>query len=148
MYTIIFLIMGIVGAIIQTFVMGIPFINTLLLYILVFSVGLQGFFSFSGHYYKSDEIAEYIGWPKGNLFQKEIAYTNLAFGVLGILCIWFRGGFWLATIIGQSVFLFGAAHVHIIDRAKNKNLHAGNAGIILYMDVILPLILIGLWIVS
>jgi hypothetical protein len=143
---IIFLVMGIVGAIIHTFVMHTPFITTLLLYVLIFSAGLQGIFGFTGHYFKSDEVAEYIGWPKGNFFQKEIAYANLAFGILGILCIWLRGNFWLATIIGKSIFLLGAAQVHIDDRIKNKNIHAGNSGIILYMDILLPVILIGLWI--
>jgi len=148
MYAIIFFIMGVIGAILHTFIMHTPFISTLLLYVLIFSVGLQGLFAFIGHYFRSHEVAEYIGWPKGNLFQKEIAYTNLAFGILGILCIWLRGDFWLATIIGKSVFLFGAAQVHITDKIKNKNLHPGNSGAVLYMEIIIPVVLIGLWILS
>jgi len=28
--------------------------------------------AFLGHYFKSDDIARYIGWPAGNPFQNEI----------------------------------------------------------------------------
>ena len=135
MFTIVFLILAIIGSIIHILLLHTPILSTALLYLLIFCVGFQGVYGYLGHFFKSDEIAEYIGWPKGNLFQKEVAYTNLALGVLGILCIWVRGNFWLATIIGQSIFLLGAAHVHIIDRIKTNNLHPGNAGPVFYMEI-------------
>ncbi|MCQ8904725.1 MAG: hypothetical protein NQU45_03285 [Methanothermobacter sp.] len=56
-----------------------------------------------------DIIATYIEWPTGSPFQLEVAFANLSFGVLGLLSWKFRGEFWMATIIGFSVFYLGAA---------------------------------------
>jgi hypothetical protein len=42
----------------------------------------------------------------------QVAVAHLAFGVLGLLSIWFRGMFWFATIIGQAIFLSGIAAIN------------------------------------
>jgi hypothetical protein len=107
----------------------------------------MGLYSFIGHWFISDKVAESIGWPKNNPFQKEIAFTNLAFGCLGICCIWFGKEFWMATAIGYSIFLLGAAVVHIIEIIKEKNLNIGNAGPILFADILIPIILLILVII-
>ncbi len=60
-------------------------------------VGLMGLFSFAGHAFVADQTADSIGFPAGNPFQFEVAVTNLAFGVLGLLCLRYRGLFWWAT---------------------------------------------------
>jgi hypothetical protein len=39
--------------------------------------------------------------------------ANLAFGILGVLCLGNRNGFWTATAIGWSTFMVGAAVVHL-----------------------------------
>jgi hypothetical protein len=39
--------------------------------------------------------------------------ANLSVGVLGILCYWMRDNFWVATVIGFSVWWLGDAMVHI-----------------------------------
>lgn len=88
------------------------------------------------------------GWPTGSPFQYEVAAANLAFGILGVLCIWWRGSFWLATGIGSAVFLFGAAMVHLCDLVLHHNLAANNAGLILWLDdLTLPILLLALLIV-
>ena len=97
-----------------------------------------------GHAFSSKKVGEYIGWPSGNPFQFEVAITNLSFGILGVLCIWFRDNFWIATVIGFSVFALGAAYVHIRDIIKNKNHSPGNAGPPLYSDILKPTFLAGL----
>ncbi|MFH1223687.1 MAG: DUF6790 family protein, partial [Pseudomonadota bacterium] len=66
----------------------------ILLYIMVFGVGVAGLMSFVGHVFYADVIATKIGWPTGNPFQFEIGLSDGAWGVLGILCIWFRRHFW------------------------------------------------------
>jgi hypothetical protein len=73
-------------------------------YLLPLSVGLGGLFAFVGHTLRADEVALSIGWPTGNPFQTEVAMANLVFGVLGLLCVKFRDGFWTATILGYGVF--------------------------------------------
>jgi hypothetical protein len=68
-----------------------------------------------------------------------VAVTNLAFGVLGLLCARLRGTFWYATAIGQGIFLLGASVVHAREMIKEKNFNPGNAGPIFYFDILLPL---------
>jgi len=122
---------------------GSPVALSLLLWLLVVMVGLGGIWAFLGHYLKSDEVAGYIGWPKGNPFQKEVAFTNLAMGTCGLLCYFIRDGFWLATIVFVSVFLLGAASVHVRERRRSGNRNPGNAGPVFYADILLP---VALWI--
>lgn len=116
-----------------------------LLYLLPCNVGLGGLWAFLGHAFRADQVARGIGWAPGSPFQSEIAAANLAFGVLGLLCLRRRGGFWLATGLGYSVFLLGAAFVHIRDIAASGNLAAYNAGPVLYLgDIAVPLLLLAL----
>ncbi len=122
-------------------------VDIALMYLLLINVGLTGLFAFYGHAFRADQVAMSIGWAPGSPFQLEVAITNLAFGVLGLLCIFFKDGFWLATGLGYAIFLFGAAFVHIRDIITVGNLAVNNAGPLLYIgDIALPLlILILLW---
>ena len=87
----------------------------LLRYVLGISIGVNGIFAFVGHFFFSDMVAASIGWPAGNPFQLEVAFTNLALGALGVLSIWYRGGFRVATAVAATTFLFGANIVHLMD---------------------------------
>jgi hypothetical protein len=77
--------------------------DVLLPYFFAFPIGLGGVFGFIGHTMRAGPVAASIGWAAGNPFQYEVAVANLAFGILGILCLWNRGGFWTATAIGWSI---------------------------------------------
>ena len=68
--------------------------EVLLLYAFVFPIGLGGLVGFAGHTMRAAPVAASIGGPAGNPFQYEVAVANLAFGVLGLLCLRFRDGFW------------------------------------------------------
>jgi len=119
------------------------------LYALLIFVGLTGIVAAVGHLFFADQVAKSIGWIPGNGFQSEIGMTNLAFGILGILCIWFRKNFWLATAIGSSIFLLGAAGVHIHDIIVYHNMAPNNAGAVLYLgDILLPILTLILVIIS
>ena len=144
MHYIILVAIWVVVSVSQIIIARTPIVETLLVNFLVINVGISALFAFMGHAFSSKKIAEYIGWPSGNPFQLEVAVTNLSFGILGILCIWFRDNFWIATTIGFSVFAFGAAYIHIRDRIKNNNRAPGNAGLPLYSDILKPIVLIVL----
>lgn len=101
-------------------------------------VGCGGLFGFSGHTLVADDVARQIGWPAGNPFQTEVAFTNLAFGILGMLCLRHRGDFWLATAVGWSVFLVGAGVTHAIDLVAHGNTAPSNVGPVLYGDFLEP----------
>ncbi|HUC42217.1 MAG TPA: DUF6790 family protein [Candidatus Micrarchaeaceae archaeon] len=112
--------------------------NTLLLYFFAFPVGLGGLLGFVGHTMRAGPVAASIGWPAGNPFQYEVAVANLAFGVLGILCLRFGDGFWTATAIGWSIFMLGAAAVHLHQIHIGQPYAPANAGAMLYFDIIAP----------
>ena len=111
---------------------------------LVIAVGIGGIFFFIAHTVFADSTAASIGWPAGNPFQYEVALANLHIGILGILCYWIRGNFWLATAIAFSVQWLGAAVVHIREIVVVANYAPNNAGLTFYLDILIPVILIAL----
>jgi hypothetical protein len=118
--------------------------DVLLLYLFAFPIGLGGIIGFIGHTWRAASVAASIGWPAGNPFQYEVAVANLAFGVLGLLCLRFRGSFWTATAFGWSVFMFGAAGVHLHQIHIGQPFAPENAGAILYFDIFAPLLVLAL----
>ena len=89
-------------------------VRLLLLYALVLDVGVIGLFlGFVPHVFFADATAQLIGWPTGSPFQFEVGIHDGAWGVLGFLCIWIGGTFWLATGLGWSLFMLGATYGHI-----------------------------------
>ena len=123
-------------------------IEVCLLYGLVIGVGLSSLLGFIAHTFFADTTARQIGWPTGNPFQFEVAMANLALAVLGILCIWLRGNFWYATIIGYSILALGAAYGHIVQIIVNQDYAPDNAGAVLYYDILLPVFLLVLLVLS
>ncbi len=120
----------------------------ILLWLLVVNIGFGGLYAFLGHPFAADEVAASIGWPAGNPFQTEVAVANLAIGTLGILSYWIRGNFWTAAVIATSIWLLGAAAIHVREMVGEGNYNPGNAGVVFYMDIIGPLLLIALLIYS
>lgn len=118
--------------------------DVLLLYLFAFPIGLGGLVGFVGHTMRATSVAAAIGWPAGNPFQSEVAVANLAFGILGLLCLRFREGFWAATAIGWSVFLLGAAAVHLHQIRIGQPFAPDNAGAILYFDIAAPVVALAL----
>ena len=97
-------------------------VHILLLYALVFGVGVIGLpLGFIPHDFLPDQTAQAIGWPKGSPFQFEVGVHDGAWGVLGFLCIWIGGLFWLATGLGWSLFMLGATYGHIRDTVVAGN---------------------------
>ncbi len=96
-----------------------------------------------GHAFAANEVAESIGWPTGNPFQTEVAVGNLAIAALGILSYWIRDNFWTAAVIATSTWLLGAATIHVSEMVSAGNYNPGNAGVVFYMDIIGPVLLIS-----
>jgi len=97
-------------------------VRILLLYALVLDVGVIGLpMGFIPHVFFADETAKMIGWPPGSPFQFEVGVHDGAWGVLGFLCIWIGGTFWLATGLGWSLFMLGATYGHIHQMVKHGN---------------------------
>jgi hypothetical protein len=89
-------------------------VRLLLLYALLLAVGVIGFLlGFVPHVFFADAAAQLICWPTGSPFQFEVGIHDGAWGVLGFLCTWIGGTFWLATGLGWSPFMLGATYGHI-----------------------------------
>jgi hypothetical protein len=120
-------------------------VEVILLYFLLINVGATGLFAFVGHAFFADKVALNIGWASGSPFQLEVASANLAFGILGVLCMWLRGNFWIATGLGSAIFAFGAAYGHIREMISKQNFAIYNIGPVLFVnDILVPLIVLSL----
>lgn len=113
-----------------------------LLYLFGVGVAGGGIGGFFGHFFISDVVAESIGWPKGNPFQLEVSFANLALGILGIIAMGRRDGFREATVIAVTVFGVGATIVHIMDIVQTGNLAPGNT-LQNVSNLLKPVLLIG-----
>jgi hypothetical protein len=118
-------------------------LDILSLYAFAIFVGLSGFFAGLGHIFNGPEVAIQIGWSAGSPFQTEVGICNIAFGVLGFLCLRFKGGFREATAIGWAIFLIGAGALHLQEVIQSGNLAPYNLGMIA-PDIIIPLYLLAL----
>lgn len=67
-----------------------------------------------------DRTTEGVCQPGTDRAGSELAIAHLALGVLGLLAVRFRGMFWFATIVGQTVFLGGVAAVNAREILKDK----------------------------
>lgn len=147
--TYIFILITLIGAVLHLFLSKAPktknrVFEVFLLWFLLIMVGIGSIWAFIGHVFMSNTIAAMIGWPAGNPFQLEVGVANLSYGILGILCWKFRDNFWTATVTAVSVFYFGAAYIHVMNIAQTGNIAPGNAGYALYIDILIPIILICL----
>jgi hypothetical protein len=91
------------------------------------------------HVFFGNLAASFIGW-EDSPFQLEVGFASLGFAVVGLLA--FRGSFdlRLAAIVGPACFLWGAAGVHVYQMITAHNFAPGNAGIIFYSDILVPII--------
>jgi hypothetical protein len=88
-------------------------INIFINYILFFGIGLQGIYSFFGHLLMTAEVAKSIGWAPAPQFQIELAFSNLAVGILAILAVW-KPQLQLVSIVVATVFLWDALIVILL----------------------------------
>jgi hypothetical protein len=123
-------------------------VEVTLLYLLVITVGAGALLSGFMHVFNGPATAGMIGWAPGSPFQYEVGVADMAFGLIAVLCLFVRGSFWLAAILANSFFLLGCMAGHIRSLAESGNLAAYNIGPnIIIMDLIVPLTLIGLYVI-
>ena len=88
-----------------------------LAWILLLPIGVTGLWAGLTHVFFPTVAAAHIGWQTSP-FQFEVGVHDGAWGVLGFLCIWIGGLFWLATGLGWSLFMLGATYGHIIQTVR------------------------------
>ena len=112
-------------------------VEELLAWFLFFSIGVSFLYNFVMHVFFGEMTARFIGWADSP-FQPEVGYASLGFAAVGFLA--FRGGreVRLAAILGPALFLWGAAIGHALDVVRAHDFAPGNAGAIVWTDVLLP----------
>src|SRR5271167_3579085 len=149
MFQVIFTLIAVVGASVHLAFSpkrrssGAAIAGTYLRYLLFFYVGLMGVLTAYAHVFRPIETSASIGWSTSP-YEYEVGMADLTVGVLGVLCVWLRGNFWLATAIANAVWLLGDAVGHMRQMVVNNNHAANNSGIFLVFEIVTPLVILFL----
>jgi hypothetical protein len=143
-FTLTFFLLGLVAAAIQLARhngarTGPVVVEALLSWLMFFSYGVSYFYNFVFHVFFGETAAAFIGW-QNSPFQAEVGWASLGMSIIGFLA--WRGSFdmRLATILASSAFLWGAASGHVVQMVEAHNFAPGNAGIMFWSDILLPII--------
>jgi hypothetical protein len=143
-FTLTFLVLGLIAAGISLWARPRPLtasvvVEDVFTYFLLCSVGVSFFYNFVVHVFFGDMAAQFIGWEPSP-FQAEVGMASLGYSVVGFLAFW--GGFGLraAAVVGPAIFLLGAAAGHVHQMVVAHNFAPGNAGMIFYTDMAIPII--------
>ncbi|MEO8714021.1 MAG: DUF6790 family protein [Acetobacteraceae bacterium] len=116
-------------------------------WVLLLPIGVTFLWAAFYHLVLPDQAAGYIGWQPSP-FQFEVGMADLAMGVTS--CIAFAGSlsFKAAVVWVTSISLLGDAAGHVHQMLTAGNFAPGNAGTILYIDILAPLLAIALWVAA
>jgi hypothetical protein len=103
----------------------------------------MGLLTAYAHVFRPLQTSASIGWATSP-YEYEVGMADLTVGVLGILCLVFRGEFWLATAIANAVWLLGDAVGHVRQMVRNGDYAANNSGLFLVMEFITPVVILVL----
>jgi hypothetical protein len=119
-------------------------IQTKLIYLLLAQWGFLGIWSFVGHTFLANSVAQSIGWETNSPFQIELAFYHLGLALATFYLLWNRSVHLLTgLIITKSIFLFGAMGVHLYHLVVFNNYSINNIGPgIIFADLIFPIIVI------
>jgi hypothetical protein len=123
---------------------GTEALGAFLMWQLAAGFGLSLLWGGIGHLFFPDMVAQSIGWPTGSPFQREVGMWDAAIGIVGLLCLKYRDGFWTAMLTGAGIFSISAGLGHIWELAVNGNTAPNNAGAVMYLDILYPLFLAAL----
>jgi hypothetical protein len=149
-FTLTFFVLGLIVSAISLWRAHTPLtsavvVEALFSYFLLFSIGLASLYNAIFHIFFGKLAASYIGW-EDSPFQLEVGFASLGLAVVGIMAFKRSFDFRLAAIVGPACFLWGAAAGHIYQMITAHNFAPGNAGVIFYSDLLVPLVgFILLW---
>jgi hypothetical protein len=119
--------------------------EALLKWFIFFSIGISYVYNAIFHVIFHEMAARFIGWADSP-FQIELGFASLGMGLVGLIATWRSFDMRLAAILAPACFLWGAAGVHIHSMISEHNFEAGNAGVIFWTDILIPVVgFILLW---
>ena len=113
--------------------------STLLLHQFVVTFGLLGIIGTITNIIKAEDNAKALGWP-GGPFQIKYGFSQLGLGVMGVMCIWFRGGFWLGTLVSMYIYGVSGLWAHIAEMKRQGKATVNDVGNLI-IDVIYQIML-------
>ncbi|WGJ15118.1 hypothetical protein QEV83_02070 [Methylocapsa sp. D3K7] len=113
-------------------------VEKLISWYIFFSIGLGNYYNFVIHAFFGEMAAKFIGWADSP-FQFEVGAASLGFAVVGLLAAFGSFDLRLAAILGPGIFLLGAAAGHVYQMVTAHNFAPGNAGVIFWTDIFIPL---------
>lgn len=143
-FTLTFLVLGLFAALISLARQEKPLapgaiVEALLANFLLFALGLTFLYNFVMHVFFAETAARFIGWQTSP-FQTEVGFASLGFAAVALLAARGSYGLRLGAVLGPALFLWGAAAGHVYQMITAGNFAPGNAGIIFYTDIFVPLI--------
>jgi len=114
-------------------------VEKLFFWFIFFSLGIAYIYNGFSHTVMHEMAARLIGWADSP-FQIELGFASLGLGLVGVIAPWKSIHMRFAVIVPLSVFLWGAAGVHVYSMVTAGNFAPGNAGVIFWTDMVLPLI--------
>ena len=114
-------------------------VEALFSYYLLCALGFSFLYNFVMHVFFQQTAARFIGWAPSP-FETEVGFASLGFALVALLA--FKGSYGLrvGAVVGPAMFLWGAAGGHVYQMITAHNFAPGNAGIVFYTDIIVPLI--------
>ncbi|MCX5496374.1 hypothetical protein OSH11_16835 [Kaistia dalseonensis] len=113
-------------------------VEELLAWYVFFSIGIDNFYNFVMHVFFGELSASFIGWADSP-FQFEVGTASLGFAAVGLLAAFRSYDLRLAAVLGPSIFTLGAAVGHLYQMLTAHDFAPGNAGIIFWTDIFIPL---------
>lgn len=114
-------------------------VEALLKYFCFWAHGIMWLYNGIMHTVFHATAASFIGWDDSP-FQLEVGFASLGFALVGLLALRKDFGLRLGLILSTSAFLWGAAGGHIYEIIEKGNFAPGNAGVILWTDLLVPVI--------
>ena len=114
-------------------------VEKLLAWYVLLNIGVMYLVNFVFHVFFGEMSAAFIGWADSP-FQFEVGTASLGFAVVGFLAAFGSFDLRLGAVIAPSIFTLGAAAGHVRQMVTADNFAPGNAGVIFYTDIAIPLI--------
>jgi hypothetical protein len=142
-YSLSFFMLGLIVALIAIVRSGTSIdrplaVEKLLGWYVFFSIGVDNFYNFVMHVFFGSMSAAFIGWADSP-FQFEVGTASLGYAAGGLLAVFKSYDLRLAAVIGPSIFTLGAAVGHLHQMVTAHSFAPGNAGIIFWTDIFIPL---------
>lgn len=112
-------------------------VDRLLAWHIFFGLGVVHLVNFIFHVFFGRMAASFIGWADSP-FQLEVGMASLGFSAVAFLAAFGSFDLRLAAVLGPALFSLGAAGGHVYQMVTAHNFAPGNAGIIFYLDILIP----------